>query len=503
MRHSEAVAFGAAFLVCSAATYAVPRVTLPGGTSGKVAEAYAADAAIYAQEFVANPTDCATDRYATAIAANGNLSCGQVSLTAGVSGTLPVANGGTNGTASPTAGGVAYGTGSAYAFSALGSAGDCLKSNGSSAPTWGSCSSISAYSTVADEGTGLTQRTTLNFTGGGVSCVDNAGATRTDCTISGTSPGGNTPELQFNSSGAFAGIANVETDGTDLVFADSTTSASSPDAGYTTLRFVEHHGTNSPGLPETTSQALGFDLNASPIAKHTSRDVWWGCVLPGAHNNTTVTASGVALAGSSTGTAGVVTWAATDERTRAIWVQYISAGTANQSAGLRANVDNVWRGNADGLGGWYWTGSFAVITTTANQRLFAGLKDATTVISASTNPSAQLDIVGFWCDAGQTTIRIGSNDNTGSSSNAVDLGANFPCTTANIGYDVALWAGQNGSSIEYYIRRLANGSEATGSISTDLPRNTVQLGWDFWINNGGTAASSTIHFGGTCWWANP
>lgn len=184
MRHSEAVAFGAAFLVCSAVTYAVPRVTLPGGTSGKVAEAYAADAAIYAQEFVANPTDCATDRYATAIAANGNLSCGQVSLTAGVSGTLPIANGGTNATASPTAGGVAYGTGSAYAFSSAGSSGDCLKSNGSSAPTWGSCSSISAYSTIQEEGTPLTQRTTLNFIGASMTCVDDVGASATDCTSS-------------------------------------------------------------------------------------------------------------------------------------------------------------------------------------------------------------------------------------------------------------------------------------------------------------------------------
>lgn len=46
-------------------------------------------------------------------------------------------------------------------------------------------SSVSAYDTVQDEGTPLTQRTTLNFTGTGVSCADNAGSSRTDCTISG------------------------------------------------------------------------------------------------------------------------------------------------------------------------------------------------------------------------------------------------------------------------------------------------------------------------------
>lgn len=52
-------------------------------------------------------------------------------------GTLPVTNGGTNSTASPTAGGVSYGTGSAYAFTAAGAAGQVLLSNGSSAPSFG------------------------------------------------------------------------------------------------------------------------------------------------------------------------------------------------------------------------------------------------------------------------------------------------------------------------------------------------------------------------------
>jgi hypothetical protein len=55
-----------------------------------------------------------------------------------VTGTLPIARGGTNGTATPTSGGVAYGNGTAYAFTAAGTAGQVLMSNGSSAPTWGS-----------------------------------------------------------------------------------------------------------------------------------------------------------------------------------------------------------------------------------------------------------------------------------------------------------------------------------------------------------------------------
>jgi hypothetical protein len=49
---------------------------------------------------------------------------------------LPIANGGTNSTATATAGGAGYGTGTAHAYTAAGSSGQILQSNGASAPTW-------------------------------------------------------------------------------------------------------------------------------------------------------------------------------------------------------------------------------------------------------------------------------------------------------------------------------------------------------------------------------
>jgi hypothetical protein len=61
-------------------------------------------------------------------------------LTTGVTGTLPIANGGTNGTSAPTAGAVPYGTGTAYAFTAAGTSGQVLTSNGAGAPTWAAAS---------------------------------------------------------------------------------------------------------------------------------------------------------------------------------------------------------------------------------------------------------------------------------------------------------------------------------------------------------------------------
>jgi hypothetical protein len=63
-------------------------------------------------------------------------SWGKIGLTTHVDGVLPIANGGTNATATPIAGAVAYGTGTAYAFTAAGSAGQVLTSAGAGVPIW-------------------------------------------------------------------------------------------------------------------------------------------------------------------------------------------------------------------------------------------------------------------------------------------------------------------------------------------------------------------------------
>lgn len=60
-------------------------------TAGTISAALTGNAST-ATALAANPADCASSRYATAIAANGDLTCAQVSLSAGVTGNLPVTN---------------------------------------------------------------------------------------------------------------------------------------------------------------------------------------------------------------------------------------------------------------------------------------------------------------------------------------------------------------------------------------------------------------------------
>jgi hypothetical protein len=81
---------------------------------------------------------------------------------------IAINRGGTNGTATPTAGGIAYGSGTAYAFTAVGTTGQVLTSNGSGTPTWATpASSI----TLSDDTTTNATRYPLfaNATSGTVS----------------------------------------------------------------------------------------------------------------------------------------------------------------------------------------------------------------------------------------------------------------------------------------------------------------------------------------------
>ena len=176
-------------------------------------------------------------------------SWGKIGLTTHVSGTLPIANGGTNATATPTAGAVAYGSGTAYAFTAAGTSGQVLTSAGSGAPTWttpttGTVTSVTGTAPVVSSGGATpaismaaangttngyltsTDWTTFNSKGSGtvtsVSVVSANG-------LAGTSSGGATPALTLSTTitGLLKGngtAISAATSGTDYAPATSGTS---------------------------------------------------------------------------------------------------------------------------------------------------------------------------------------------------------------------------------------------------------------------------------------
>jgi hypothetical protein len=82
---------------------------------------------------------------------------GAGSIAIALTGIVPIANGGTNSTATPTAGAVSYGTGTAYDFTAAGTVGQVLTSAGASMPTWATPTTGTVTSVDVSGGTtGLT-----------------------------------------------------------------------------------------------------------------------------------------------------------------------------------------------------------------------------------------------------------------------------------------------------------------------------------------------------------
>ena len=108
-----------------------------------------------------------------------------------VTGTLGISNGGTNSTATPTAGGAVYGTGSAYAITAAGTAGSVLMSTAAGAPVWqqitlSNTNSVSGTLAIANGGTNAAA---ANFTSNGVVIYD-SGNTRLASATGATLTGG-------------------------------------------------------------------------------------------------------------------------------------------------------------------------------------------------------------------------------------------------------------------------------------------------------------------------
>jgi hypothetical protein len=83
------------------------------------------------------------------------------------------------------------------------------------------------YATVQEEGAAVTQRSTLNFIGASVTCADNAGSTRTDCT--------------FTDAGALSGLTAG-----GAMYATSTTAITSTGTGVSGRSTLTSGGTGAP-----------------------------------------------------------------------------------------------------------------------------------------------------------------------------------------------------------------------------------------------------------------
>ncbi len=116
-------------------------------------------------------------------------SWGKIGLTTHVSGTLPLANGGTNANLTAINGGAVYSTASALAITAAGTSGQFLKSNGAAAPTWADVTVSAQPYDISGEvvGTPTTGATVLRFVAIRAFTLSSATSARFACTTGPTS----------------------------------------------------------------------------------------------------------------------------------------------------------------------------------------------------------------------------------------------------------------------------------------------------------------------------
>ncbi len=204
---------------------------------------------------------------------------------------------------------------------------------------------------------------------------------------------------------------------------------------------------------------------------------------------TTVTVWG--MQNTTVGTASTPTITSADMANMMRRVRVTSATTANSASELRSTQPLVGRGSVAGLGGFFYAVRFSINSTTANQRLFSGLTAATGATSTSAAPSSLVNMVGVGWDSTDANLQIMSNDNTGTATK-VDLGSSFPTNTTAAVYELIMFAPPNGSTIGYRVTRLDTGAVTSGTLSSDLPQNTVVLTHHQYMNNGGTAAAVVL-----------
>ena len=166
--------------------------------------------------------------------------------------------------------------------------------------------------------------------------------------------------------------------------------------------------------------------------------------------------------------------------------------TQNQTLGVSAIVSTAaqfWRGNAAGLGGFFFFTRFGIETLTTGNftiRLFAGLMSGTTNILASDTVPA-ISCVGLWHDTteGAGVLNIVTKDgSTAATKNALAGSPTTPIATGQ-GYDFYLYAKPNDSVIYYRLYDLNLRTVLSeGPFSTNLPANTTFMGPVVGMSNG-------------------
>lgn len=304
--------------------------------------------------------------------------------------------------------------------------------------------------------------TTLNASGGG-------------------SPGGSTTQVQYNSSGSFAGATSALIEGNELRL-PSISVPTTPAASGAKL-----YGRSLGGRPTPTfSDPAGLSVF---LQSHIGQN---RVVLITAVPNTTTWSAVGSTAFTATGTATAAAIGTTNlHQSMGRMDTLVTVAATTAVAGFRSATTQFLRGNAAGIGGFAinFIGGPATgpSTTSGTLRYFLGLGPNSS--PTDVDPSSLTNIIGVGCDAADTQMQMMVNDNVVTATK-VPLGVNFPKPTADRTdvYDLQLFCAPNGTEIFYIVTKRNTGFTASGSFTTDLPISTTNMTPYTYCSVGGTSS---------------
>lgn len=188
----------------------------------------------------------------------------------------------------------------------------------------------------------------------------------------------------------------------------------------------------------------------------------------------------------TTGTAAAAFWSNADLRQSSKRLQFNTVTTAGNSAGFRTTAEGWYRGDASNRGGFLFIARVGFNSITATRRWFVGMS-ATTGAFSNADPSTFVSLAGVGQDVGDTTqIQFMHNDSSGSCTKQSTALGDIGTTSV---YEITVYSPPNGSSIFMACEDIAAGTVAEYEATTNLPASNQFLVWQFWANNGTTAAS--------------
>lgn len=173
------------------------------------------------------------------------------------------------------------------------------------------------------------------------------------------------------------------------------------------------------------------------------------------------------------------------KRTR--WANVVT--TPNQELGVKyaaASERQFWRGNAAGLGGFFFVCRFIVeLYPASTVRIWAGLTGNTST-SVAISDTVLNDTCGLWHDTTDPSTGAGAFNfvtrNTVTTTKQQITLAN--AIAAGNSYDFYMYAKPNDSTIYWRLDDLVNNVTYEGSQTTTLPTNTAFLGPQVAMSNG-------------------